>query len=375
MKHMKPLSYSFRAFGHPNLLVTHRNTLEFTKDANLSKKGDCIIGVRADFNYRRVQKLCQTYKTLRVQLQCGSHHDSFTCKSNNAFCSHHELVFRISNFLSERTVGTYATKAAKDINRSIVRQLQDPTKSTTVTVEPAFKAVIFDFDDTIEDFQSAKEATHLNLAKHLAKAHQIPEREAKEELDLLDVKYSKLAKGKTPGYFSRHLWFIELFNHFAVSASEEELRALVDLYWKHVNQSVRMMSGAKELLAKLRKKCFVILMTDSDGAKAIKTRRLQHLGVHHLFDFIITSDDTGCNKPHQSFYERIGNRFGIMPDECIMVGDKPQVDLELAKKLGLLTVWVQHGDWSDREAGKHFSYADHEVSTISELKRVLEELL
>ncbi|MBI5061567.1 MAG: HAD family hydrolase [Candidatus Aenigmarchaeota archaeon] len=132
---------------------------------------------------------------------------------------------------------------------------------------------------------------------------------------------------------------------------------------------------AKELLAKLRKNCFVILMTDSDGEKRIKTRRLTHLGVQRFFDFIITSDDTGHNKPHRSFYETIGDRFRIAPEECIMVGDKPQVDLELAKKLGLTTVWMRYGDWSDREAGRHFSYVDHEVSTITELESVIEELL
>ena len=44
------MKYSFHAFGHKNLLGTHKNTLEFTKDKNLTLKGDCIVGVNADFD-------------------------------------------------------------------------------------------------------------------------------------------------------------------------------------------------------------------------------------------------------------------------------------------------------------------------------------
>ena len=44
------MSYSFTAYGHKNILATHKTTIEFTKDKELSLKGNCIVGVRADFD-------------------------------------------------------------------------------------------------------------------------------------------------------------------------------------------------------------------------------------------------------------------------------------------------------------------------------------
>lgn len=34
-------------YGHPNVLCTHQKTIEITKMSTLTLKGDCIIGVRA----------------------------------------------------------------------------------------------------------------------------------------------------------------------------------------------------------------------------------------------------------------------------------------------------------------------------------------
>ena len=33
----------FNIFGHPNILCNHKNTLEFTKQDFVTKKGDCIL--------------------------------------------------------------------------------------------------------------------------------------------------------------------------------------------------------------------------------------------------------------------------------------------------------------------------------------------
>ena len=42
--------YSFVIKGHENVTATHPTTFEFIRESNLSIKGDCIIGVAADFD-------------------------------------------------------------------------------------------------------------------------------------------------------------------------------------------------------------------------------------------------------------------------------------------------------------------------------------
>ena len=46
---MKNNKYNFTVRGHNNVLALHKNTVEFTKDKELTLNGDCILGVDANF--------------------------------------------------------------------------------------------------------------------------------------------------------------------------------------------------------------------------------------------------------------------------------------------------------------------------------------
>ena len=37
------MKYTFKAFGHINVLADHKTTLEITKDSHITKNGNCII--------------------------------------------------------------------------------------------------------------------------------------------------------------------------------------------------------------------------------------------------------------------------------------------------------------------------------------------
>ena len=51
------MRYSFTCYGHENITAKHKTTLEFTKDKDLSLKGDCIVGVNADFDINKIKEL------------------------------------------------------------------------------------------------------------------------------------------------------------------------------------------------------------------------------------------------------------------------------------------------------------------------------
>ena len=62
------MKYKFHAYGHPNILATHKTTLEFTKDSELSLKGDCIVGVKADFDLNEIKKFVKNLKSNQIKI-------------------------------------------------------------------------------------------------------------------------------------------------------------------------------------------------------------------------------------------------------------------------------------------------------------------
>ena len=133
------LQEKFEAYGHENIQGTHKTTLEFTKDCNLSKNGDCIIGIRSQqtcLNLKtNTKKVLLSSNKFLVRITVNHLIDEFIGYGNPKLSlrNKEDIVFRKSNFICDRTIMILCTKAAKDIDRNIINLLKD--RDTKITVE------------------------------------------------------------------------------------------------------------------------------------------------------------------------------------------------------------------------------------------------
>ncbi len=128
-------AYSFSIRGHRNVLSTHRKTVEFTKDSELTREGDCILGVNADFELEKLQAFLGCSR-VRITVTTNGAIDTITASPNKKFNSSHEMVIRIGEFDSERTFAVRADKAACHLDRALVAALRQGS-TATVTVSEA----------------------------------------------------------------------------------------------------------------------------------------------------------------------------------------------------------------------------------------------
>lgn len=135
--------YKFLAFGHPNILATHKTTLEFTKDNEISLRGDCIVGVKADFDLNKIKKFFKKIKNekiiIRIQTTSTNNHkkiqETILAQINPKFDSNDEFVIRKTNFVSERTFAIKSNKAAFDLNRQVINFLKEKRNKISVIIE------------------------------------------------------------------------------------------------------------------------------------------------------------------------------------------------------------------------------------------------
>ena len=126
------MRYVFHCSGHENIRAKHTKTIEFTKDTELTPKGDCIIGVGADFDLPSVKKL---RGRIRITVEVGGVEDSFRAVVNPEYADDHEMVFRRSRYQSKRTLGVSLNKGAIGLDREIVRLMKSPQARMKVTLE------------------------------------------------------------------------------------------------------------------------------------------------------------------------------------------------------------------------------------------------
>ena len=121
--------YSFAISGHSNVLATHGKTLEFTKDAHLTLRGDCIVGIKAGFSKERLEKFLGM-KKVRIVIKAGNFEDFLTAVPNAGFSSDREMVIRVSDADSERTFAVRGDKAASDLDRHLIAELKSGGKGS-----------------------------------------------------------------------------------------------------------------------------------------------------------------------------------------------------------------------------------------------------
>lgn len=117
------MKYEFSAYGHPNITARHRTTIELTKDSELTKKGDCIIGVNAGFKIDELKRFLG-FRTIKIRILAGGASEEITASPNPDFSSDNELVIRKGEFRSERTFATNSDKASSDIKRALIEALR-----------------------------------------------------------------------------------------------------------------------------------------------------------------------------------------------------------------------------------------------------------
>jgi len=127
------------AYGHPNILSNHKTTIEITKDDNLTKNGNCIIGIKAnkacfDIN-KNIKNLLKEGKYIKIIFSVNNLKDEIVARgSQNLILENKkDIVIRKSNFIDDRTLAINADKAACDIKRNLIESLKN--KNNKIKIE------------------------------------------------------------------------------------------------------------------------------------------------------------------------------------------------------------------------------------------------
>lgn len=121
------------AYGHVNIRATHRTTFEITKEEEVTPRGDCIIGVRADKSARELDRdfkeaLRNDDSILIIVLKANGLKDIVLAQGSTKLILEDDkkIIVRKSTYIEPATLGITANKAARDIDRKIIGFLRNP---------------------------------------------------------------------------------------------------------------------------------------------------------------------------------------------------------------------------------------------------------
>ena len=215
------------------------------------------------------------------------------------------------------------------------------------------KAVLFDLDNTLLDFWKMKRKASDSAAQAMIKTGlNLPKKKAEEELF---QKYVKNIEGER--IFQRFLKEKQQY-------SEKILAAGINAYLKTKQQYLKTYPQVKPTLMKLRRRRLkLVLITNAPKLKAYQ--RLDVVGLTDVFDLIITE----AQKPSKKAYQKVLRQLNLKPEEVLVVGDSPKLDLKRAKMMGMKTCLADYG--YVHYPHKRFIKPDYKIGKIEELVKVI----
>ena len=128
-------------YGHENIQATHKTTFEITKEAQLSRGGDCIIAVSADktmadFSSEFKENLHKEKAKIMILIEAGDAAEVVNAFGSPRLILTHrtDMVVRKSNYICNRTLAIQADKAACDLSRKLVEKLKNPKQRVKITL-------------------------------------------------------------------------------------------------------------------------------------------------------------------------------------------------------------------------------------------------
>ena len=219
------------------------------------------------------------------------------------------------------------------------------------------KAIIFDIDNTLLDFMYMK-SNSIEAAVDGMILTGMKIDKSSSIRDIFNIYNSK-------GYEHQ-----KVFNEFIINKigtiNYKYLAAAIVEYKKAKEASLKLYPYVRETLKQLSTMNLKIgILSDAPSREA--WIRLYMLKIHNYFDEIVTFNDTGFHKPAKEPFLKIINNLQVESNECLMVGDWPERDIEGAKKLNMYTAFARYGN-SDNIIN---SGADFDIDSIIELVDII----
>ena len=222
------------------------------------------------------------------------------------------------------------------------------------------RAIIFDLDNTLLDFVKMKQfAVKAAITAMIEAGLNVDEEKAYK--DIFDLYVSK-------GWENQQV-FDDYLNQTVGNVSNKILAAGIVSYRRAREATLLVYPNVNKTLIELIK-MGIQLSVVSDAPSREAWMRLYYLNLHHVFDPVLTFDDTGVRKPSPKPFEMALEIMKSTPDEVLMIGDWPERDVVGAKQIGMKTIFARYGD----TFGTVDSGADWDVNDIYELVDIVKEL-
>ena len=198
------------------------------------------------------------------------------------------------------------------------------------------KGVIFDIDGTLYDYIANDKIAVKNLCKY-----------AKENLNVEEEDFCRfysearqIVKERLTDGGARHsrVLFCQAVLELLGKNPFCHILEMYNIYWDTFLNNMKPFDGVVDFIRKLKKADKKISIC-TDMTAHIQYRKIERLGLKNFIDCMVTSEETGLEKPSPVMFNLALKKLNVTADETAYFGDSLERDIEGAANVGIKPFW------------------------------------
>lgn len=221
------------------------------------------------------------------------------------------------------------------------------------------RAVIFDLDDTLFDCTGLLvEASRRRAAKAMVE----------EGLPVSEEEAYQLQKTVAEKFGPSVLVFDEIARMYG--KGQGLVRAAFRAYNSSEVSNIQPFPDVIPTLRQLKLEKYKLFLVTT-GVHARQEKKIELLGIAPFFDQILINDQE-VGLLLEDCYHGLLKRYSLMPGEVVVVGDRVDAELRVAKKMGMFAIQMLHGRYKSVVALQESERPDYKINKIYHISTILE---
>lgn len=231
-------------------------------------------------------------------------------------------------------------------------------------------AFLFDTDNTLYPYDPAHAAAQRAVRGKVVSTFSI----SPQEFDRAFREARQKVKARLKQTAASHSRLIYLQSMLELLGLESQVLLALDFeqtYWRTFLSNAVLFDGVKETLDDIRLLGIPIAIV-TDLTAQIQFRKVVYFGLDRYFDYIITSEEAGFDKPNAAPFQMALEKMRPKGDCTWMIGDSPENDIRGAREtISAVTLQKLH---AGVEPGVGANAPDASFTDFNELRRLIHKL-
>jgi putative hydrolase of the HAD superfamily len=231
-------------------------------------------------------------------------------------------------------------------------------------------AFLFDTDNTLYPYDLAHAAAQQAVREKVTKTFSI----SPEDFDKAFIEARTQIKTRLKDTASSHSRLLYLQRMLEIMGLGSQVLLALDFeqtYWRTFLSNSVLFDDVKELLDDIRILGIPTAIV-TDLTAQIQFRKVVYFGLDHYFDYIVTSEEAGFDKPHEAPFQIALEKMRPKGDCIWMIGDNPVNDIRGAReKINAVTLQKFHEGTS---IGADLNQPDAAFEHFGQLRKLIAQL-